>query len=115
MDKPNIDYARAMLLMSVVEKITTVAPRQTHILGMAMAELVEMDEVAHAWLDEDTKQKAKAQRDTDAKRVAEATAENEANQPASGPKAIPATEFNEPTTDIASAPIVRRPVTEEVV
>lgn len=108
MTKPNIDYGRVADLLNVVEQIAKVAPRCTHILGMAMAEVVAIDETAQAWLKEDTEAKAAAKRDEDAKRVAAATAENEANQP----KAVPATTYAKVEPD--SEPTTIKPVKRRV-
>ncbi len=90
-----ISFERAALLMHTVEQVTKVAPRATHLLGLAMAELIAMDDEAKTELDERTKEADEARRNADAKRVAEATAANEANQP----KAVPASTFS-PNDDI---------------
>lgn len=111
MSKPDIDYGRVADLLNVVEQITKVAPRCTHIIGMAMAEVVAIDEQAQAWLKEDAEAKAAAKRDADAKRVAAATAENNRNQPRTQPKVIPSAqtvsgEPTEPSPGFAVPPTV---------
>jgi hypothetical protein len=90
----NFDFGRALTLMSIAEKVATVAPRATSLLGIAQAELEILNEKAkdiarkraehirHA-----EERKAKAEQD----RVnAENEAKPEDSKPASPqPKAIP--------------------------
>jgi hypothetical protein len=89
-------FERAALLMHVIEKVASVAPKSTQILGLAQAALNEMNEeakvIAKRRADEFAKVEAAArQRAEDERREREeATAEEaEAAQP-TAPRAIPA-------------------------
>lgn len=75
-----IDYERAVALMDVVQKITTVYPKGTAILGEAMQELVDMNTAAEKVLQARGKARLKEEQDAAAKLNAEnkARAEREA-------------------------------------
>jgi hypothetical protein len=92
-DIADFDFGRVVELMSVVEKVATIAPKNTAILGLCQAELemfntkakaIAVDRAAAAAHVEAKRQEALAE---EAKRQA---AEEEAN----APKAIPAETFD---------------------
>lgn len=65
--RPDIDFGRAAVLMDTVHKITTVAPRHTALLGMAMEELNEMQGRAAEYLHIKGQEDLAASRDAAAK------------------------------------------------
>lgn len=42
----DIDFDRASVLMDVIHKIATISPKNTNLLGMAQAELQEIEDAA---------------------------------------------------------------------
>lgn len=93
------DFARAAMLMGVIEKVANVAPKCTAILGLATVALNEMHEeakeIGRRRSDEITRLEAQAQQkraEEERERQEEAERELEANRDAA-PRAVPASQF----------------------
>lgn len=81
--RPDIDFERATILMDAVHKITTVAPRHTALLGMAMEELNAMQAAAADYLHVKGQEDLHASQEAKAKlnaATAEEAAQHEADQ-----------------------------------
>lgn len=67
-EKPNlpIDFTRAATLMDVVQKVATVAPAYTALLGVAMGELKEYNDTAQEYLNELGRQRLKEEQEANA-------------------------------------------------
>jgi hypothetical protein len=73
------DFGRALMLMSVMEKVAGVAPKANAIFGIAQAALNEMAEEAKAIAKRRAEEFAKAEQKAGEKRAAEAQAQAEAD------------------------------------